>query len=70
MEGTHEISEHDDKQTDLNRLLVRLDCDPTSAWEKYRGLRLRLVKFFEWNQCSFPEELADEALYRVARKPQ
>jgi len=35
----------------------------------YRGLHSRLVKFFEWNQCAFPAELADEVLDRVARKP-
>jgi DNA-directed RNA polymerase specialized sigma24 family protein len=69
VETTPEIGEHDDNRTDLNRLLVRLDPDPANAWEKYRSLRCRLIKFFEWNQCSFPEELADEALDRVARKP-
>jgi DNA-directed RNA polymerase specialized sigma24 family protein len=70
MESTREISEHDDRRTDLNRLLMRLDSEPANAWEKYRSLRCRLVKFFECNQCPFPEELADEALDRVARKPQ
>lgn len=70
METTPEIGEHGDKRTDLNRLLSRLDPDSANAWEKYRGLRSRLMKFFEWNQCSFPEELADEVLDRVARKPQ
>ena len=69
MESTPEVSKHDDKRTDLNRLLIRLDSDTTLAWEKYRGIRSRLVKFFEWNQCSFPEELADEVLDRIARKP-
>lgn len=70
MESTGEINEHADKRTDLNRLLMRLDSEPANAWEKYRGLRCRLMKFFEWNQCPFPEELADEVLDRVARKPQ
>ena len=69
MEGTPETSEHHDR-TDLNRLLMRLDSEPANAWEKYRGLRCRLVKFFEWNQCASPEELADEVLDRVSRKPQ
>lgn len=69
METTPEVSEHDDRRTDLNRLLIRLDSDTARAWEKYRSIRSRLVKFFEWNQCSFPEELADEVLDRVARKP-
>jgi DNA-directed RNA polymerase specialized sigma24 family protein len=70
VETTPQFSGNDDKPTDLHRLLVRLDPDPANAWEKYRGLRSRLVRFFEWNQCSSPEELADEALDRVARKPQ
>jgi hypothetical protein len=70
MESAREISEHDDGRTDLNRLLIRLDSEPANAWEKYRSLRCRLLKFFEWNQCAFAEELADEVLDRVARKPQ
>ncbi len=69
MEIKPEISEHDDQRTDLNRLLIRLDSDPAQAWEKYRTIRFRLVKFFEWNQCRFPEELADEVLDRVSRRP-
>jgi hypothetical protein len=69
MENAPEIGEQGDNRTDLNRLLVRLDSDAASAWEKYRDLRRRLVKFFEWNQCRFSEELADEVLDRVARKP-
>jgi hypothetical protein len=69
MEPTEQISDDGEKRTDLNRLLQRLDSDPANAWEKYRNLRCRLVKFFEWNQCAFPEELADEVLDRVAKKP-
>jgi len=69
MEITPEISENDDRRTDLNRLLIRLDSDAARAWEKYRSIRSRLVKFFEWNQCRSPEDLADEVLDRVARKP-
>lgn len=69
MEITPEVSENDGRRTDLNLLLLRLDSDAARAWEKYRSIRSRLVKFFEWNQCSFPEELADEVLDRVARKP-
>ena len=65
-----EIDAPTNKRTDLNRLLVRLDSEPANAWEKYRSLHRRLVKFFECNQCSFPEDLADEVLDRVARKPE
>ncbi len=64
------IANDGERRTDLSRLLLRLDSDPATAWEKFRGLRCRLMKFFEWNQCAFPEELADEVLDRVARKPQ
>jgi DNA-directed RNA polymerase specialized sigma24 family protein len=35
---------------------------------KYEDIRRRLTKYFEWNQCAAPEDLADEALDRVAAK--
>jgi len=69
MDSSGQTTDSDERRTDLNRLLVRLDSEPANAWEKYRDLRCRLVKFFEWNQCPFSEELADEVLDRVARKP-
>jgi len=69
MDPVRQTTDGEEKRTDLNGLLLRLDSEPASAWEKYRNLRYRLVKFFEWNQCPFPEELADEVLDRVARKP-
>jgi DNA-directed RNA polymerase specialized sigma24 family protein len=53
---------------DMKRLLLRLDPDGARAWEKYEGIRRRLAKFFEWNQCTGPEDLADEVLDRVAAK--
>jgi DNA-directed RNA polymerase specialized sigma24 family protein len=68
MESIEPITNGDEHKADLNRLLLRLDSDPAIAWEKYRGLHSRLTKFFEWNQCAFPEELAEDVLDRVARK--
>jgi DNA-directed RNA polymerase specialized sigma24 family protein len=53
---------------DLTRLLLRLDPDDMRAWEKYEDIRRRLTKYFEWNQCIGPEDLADEVLDRVAAK--
>jgi DNA-directed RNA polymerase specialized sigma24 family protein len=53
---------------DATRLLLRLDSDPARAGEKYEGIRRRLTKYFEWNYCKDPEQLADEVLDRVARK--
>jgi hypothetical protein len=69
MRSTRQIGEHDEKRADLNRLLIRLDSQPEKAWEEYRSLHRRLVRFFEWNNSACPEDSADEALDRVARKP-
>jgi len=52
----------------LERLLLHLDEDRERAGEKYETLRLGLVRFFEWRGCAFPEDHADEAIDRVARK--
>lgn len=48
-------------------LLAQLDTDRQQAGTKYEALRRKLVKFFQWRGCSFPEELADETINRVAR---
>jgi hypothetical protein len=34
----------------------------------YEQLYQRLVNFFDWHGCAFPEELTDETFYRVARR--
>ncbi|MGH9544356.1 MAG: RNA polymerase sigma factor [Terriglobales bacterium] len=47
--------------------LAQLDGDRQQAGEKYETLRRKLVKFFEWRACNFPEDLADETINRVAR---
>jgi DNA-directed RNA polymerase specialized sigma24 family protein len=52
----------------LDNLLLHLDQDRERAGEKYETLRLGLVRFFEWRGCAFPEDHADEAIDRVARK--
>lgn len=39
--------------------------DPGQAYE---DLRVRLIRFFRWNRCISPEDLADAALDRLARK--
>ena len=48
-------------------LLARLDTDRQQAGTKYEALRCKLVKFFQWRGCSFPEDLADETINRIAR---
>ena len=49
-------------------LLNCLDTDRERAGEKYEDLRRTLIRFFEWRGAPYPEEHADEALNRVARK--
>jgi DNA-directed RNA polymerase specialized sigma24 family protein len=48
-------------------LLTQLDIDRQQAGAKYEALRRKLVKFFQWRGCSFPEDLADDTINRVAR---
>lgn len=55
-------------QDALDRLLAQLDADRERAGEVYEGVRLKLVKFFEWRGAKAPEDHADETINRVARK--
>jgi DNA-directed RNA polymerase specialized sigma24 family protein len=52
----------------FDKLLSALDADRSSAGTAYEQLRLRLIGFFDWHDCAFPEELADETFDRVARR--
>jgi hypothetical protein len=52
----------------LAKLLGSLDANRDRAGERYEDLRRTLIRFFEWRGASFPEEHADEALNRVAKK--
>jgi len=54
-------------QEAFDLLLSQLDTDRQQAGTKYEALRRRLVKFFEWRGCSFPEDLTDDTINRVAR---
>ena len=49
-------------------LLRRLDADQQRAAEQYNILRRKLVLYFLHHRSPFPEDLADEALDRVARR--
>lgn len=65
---SREASEKHEDSSGFQKLLARLDPDPMRAWEVYDDLRRKLVRFFEHNRCQAAEELAEEALDRVARK--
>ncbi|MEP7364058.1 MAG: hypothetical protein ABI972_12450 [Acidobacteriota bacterium] len=52
----------------FDRLLAAFGPSREEAAERYEGLRVRLVRYFIWERCAFPEERADEAFNRVARR--
>jgi DNA-directed RNA polymerase specialized sigma24 family protein len=55
-------------QDAFDRLLAALGEDRERAGERYVEIRSNLVRFFEWRACPFPEEHADEAMNRVAKR--
>jgi DNA-directed RNA polymerase specialized sigma24 family protein len=55
-------------QEAFDGLLAGLDPDPARAALAYETIRQKLIRFFEWRQCRWPDEYADETLNRVARK--
>lgn len=55
-------------QDQFDDLLAWLDPDRDAAGEKYEHIRRALIKIFISNGCCLPEDLADEAINRVARK--
>ena len=52
----------------FQRLLDWLDEGADSNGQKYLEMRQRLVAYFDRKNCLIPDELADEALNRVARR--
>jgi DNA-directed RNA polymerase specialized sigma24 family protein len=50
-------------------LLARLDPDPLKAWQAHEDLRRKLIAYFEYNHHVEAEELAEEALDRIAKRP-
>jgi RNA polymerase sigma factor (sigma-70 family) len=52
----------------FDRFLLGLDPDRDKAGRSYELLRAKLVNYFDWRDCPFPEDHADDALNRVIRK--
>ena len=52
----------------FDKLLENFSSDRSQAGTQYVQMKVKLERFFEWNSCSSPEDLADEAIKRVARK--
>jgi DNA-directed RNA polymerase specialized sigma24 family protein len=55
-------------QEAFDRFLACLDSDRDAAGAKYLEIRHNLTRFFEWRGCPFPEDHADEAITRAARR--
>lgn len=55
-------------QDEFDALLRFLDPDRERAGEIYEAIRHRLIRLFEWRECSCSEDLADETISRVARR--
>src|SRR5438034_11799003 len=49
-------------------LLRWLNSDREQAGLIYEQVRIKLFRFFEFQGCPFPEELADDTFQRAARK--
>jgi RNA polymerase sigma factor (sigma-70 family) len=52
----------------FNQLLWSLAADRTQAAAQYENIRQKLITFFRCHACAFPEDCADMAMDRVARK--
>lgn len=52
----------------FDKLLASLGPDRESAALQYELVRSKLINYFDWRDCPFPEEHADEAINRVIRK--
>jgi|SRR5581483_423838 len=51
----------------LNEFLALLEPDFADTSQRYKQLRLKLVKFFSWRRCDDPHILADETIARLAK---
>ena len=52
----------------LDKLLACLHPDRETAGHQYELIRSKLINYFDWRDCPFPEEHADDAINRVIRK--
>jgi RNA polymerase sigma factor (sigma-70 family) len=49
----------------FNKLLARLEPNLPTTEARYKQLRLKMTKYFEWKHCEDAEGLADEAIART-----
>src|SRR5262245_41369604 len=71
MEGNDQAVNIDNQQAGqqpFESLLIWLDTDRERAGDLYEQVRTKLIRFYEFRGCAFPEELADDTIQRGARK--
>lgn len=56
-----------DQEKIFEEFLLRVEPYPPTPEERYKQLRLKLIKFFSWKRCEDPEALADETVRRFLR---
>lgn len=56
-------------KTEFDEFLAWLDPDRDCAAETYERIRNRLISFYLNRQCGMADDLADEAINRVVKKP-
>lgn len=56
-----------DNEEVFNKLLARLEPDLIDSTARYKQLRLKMIKFFQWRRCSDAEMLADETIARTVK---
>ena len=68
-EGVRAVAEKEKLTREgFDKFLFRLDPDRDTAGREYEVLRSKLISYFDWRDCPFPEDHADEALTRVIGK--
>lgn len=49
----------------FNKLLARLEPNFSDSEARYKHLRLKMIKYFDWRHCEDAEGLADETIVRT-----
>jgi DNA-directed RNA polymerase specialized sigma24 family protein len=51
----------------FDKLLARLEPDLPDSARRYKQVRLKMTKFFQWKRCADAESLADETIARAIK---
>lgn len=57
----------DNNEEPFDDLLARLEPELADSTARYKQLRSKLIKYFQWNRCGDPESLADETITRALK---